>query len=73
MNAEKYNLDRIYFGGCFIRGVWSRNIHSSGSKLVVDRTCGDYSNIVVCYSILEQGYKAGVVPSTRGVLVSGHL
>lgn len=20
MNAEKYNLDRIYFGGCFIRG-----------------------------------------------------
>ena len=22
MNAEKYNLDRIYFGGCFIRGKW---------------------------------------------------
>ncbi|KAF8899209.1 type II pantothenate kinase [Infundibulicybe gibba] len=21
MNAEKYNLDRIYFGGCFIRGT----------------------------------------------------
>lgn len=21
MNAEKYNLDRIYFGGCFIRGM----------------------------------------------------
>jgi pantothenate kinase len=21
MNAEKYNLDRIYFGGCFIRGA----------------------------------------------------
>jgi len=20
MNAEKYHLDRIYFGGCFIRG-----------------------------------------------------
>jgi type II pantothenate kinase len=20
MNAEKYGLDRIYFGGCFIRG-----------------------------------------------------
>lgn len=20
MNAEKYNLERIYFGGCFIRG-----------------------------------------------------
>ena len=20
MNAEKHNLDRIYFGGCFIRG-----------------------------------------------------
>lgn len=20
MNAEKYDLDRIYFGGCFIRG-----------------------------------------------------
>jgi type II pantothenate kinase len=22
MNAEKYNLDRIYFGGCFIRGMY---------------------------------------------------
>lgn len=22
MNAEKYGLDRIYFGGCFIRGKW---------------------------------------------------
>ena len=22
MNAEKYGLERIYFGGCFIRGVW---------------------------------------------------
>lgn len=22
MNAEKYNLDRIYFGGYFIRGKW---------------------------------------------------
>lgn len=21
MNAEKYNLERIYFGGCFIRGM----------------------------------------------------
>lgn len=21
MNAEKYNLERIYFGGCFIRGA----------------------------------------------------
>jgi hypothetical protein len=21
MNAEKYGLERIYFGGCFIRGV----------------------------------------------------
>lgn len=20
MNAEKYDLERIYFGGCFIRG-----------------------------------------------------
>ena len=24
MNAEKYNLDRIYFGGCFIRGKWEQ-------------------------------------------------
>ena len=23
MNAEKYGLDRIYFGGCFIRGMCS--------------------------------------------------
>lgn len=22
MNAEKYGLERIYFGGCFIRGAW---------------------------------------------------
>ena len=24
MNAEKYNLERIYFGGCFIRGESER-------------------------------------------------
>jgi type II pantothenate kinase len=24
MNAEKYNLERIYFGGCFIRGGCDR-------------------------------------------------
>lgn len=23
MNAEKYNLERIYFGGCFIRGMFA--------------------------------------------------
>ena len=28
MNAEKHNLDRIYFGGCFIRGAY---IHSGKS------------------------------------------
>jgi len=26
MNAEKYNLERIYFGGCFIRGEYGRGI-----------------------------------------------
>jgi len=26
MNAEKYNLERIYFGGCFIRGGYKRCI-----------------------------------------------
>jgi len=26
MNAEKYDLDRIYFGGCFIRGNLRRSI-----------------------------------------------
>ena len=25
MNAEKYNLERIYFGGCFIRGRYKRH------------------------------------------------
>ncbi|PPQ77037.1 hypothetical protein CVT25_014854 [Psilocybe cyanescens] len=36
MNAEKYNLDRIYFGGCFIRGERATDMRMDvtfGSKL----------------------------------------
>lgn len=33
MNAEKYNLDRIYFGGCFIRGRF------------LSRLCGTYADL----------------------------
>ena len=30
MNAEKYHLDRIYFGGCFIRGAsCNRSLHGA--------------------------------------------
>jgi len=34
MNAEKYNLERIYFGGCFIRGGYKQYI--GGSLPVAD-------------------------------------
>jgi len=33
MNAEKYGLERIYFGGCFIRGVGILKLISVGLHL----------------------------------------
>jgi hypothetical protein len=32
MNAEKYGLDRIYFGGCFIRGMYALDLCLSSGK-----------------------------------------
>lgn len=65
MNAEKYNLDRIYFGGCFIRGKDGRSFFLCE---VTDhrnscRTCGHNHYIIVCYPILEQGNEACTIPS----------
>ena len=69
MNAEKYNLDRIYFGGCFIRGKWEQRKWITGTERC-DRTRGYNLNAVICYTILEQRDEASIVPSARGVLVS---
>lgn len=62
MNAEKYNLDRIYFGGCFIRGIaqlfdWLNENSSSWG-----RACCNYRDTIICHSVLEQGHKASAVP-----------
>ena len=42
MNAEKYGLDRIYFGGCFIRGERVLVLRASGRA---DRGTGHAATI----------------------------
>jgi len=62
MNAEKYNLDRIYFGGCFIRGIqvfFRLNPYSASFY----RTCNDYYHSIVCHTILEQRNETSAVPA----------
>ena len=36
MNAEKYDLDRIYFGGCFIRGKSIISTASTSEEGTID-------------------------------------
>lgn len=37
MNAAKYGLDRVYFGGCFIRGQSMRTLlNDCGSEALTD-------------------------------------
>lgn len=70
MNAEKYNLDRIYFGGYFIRGEW---LSTSGIRAHADmwsRACGDYQYAVVCYQVLESREEKGTLLAARGFPVS---
>lgn len=53
MNAEKYGLDRIYFGGCFIRGEFRRSrLYQHSCRC---RTCNHDHHPVICYTVLEQG------------------
>ena len=53
MNAEKYGLDRIYFGGCFIRGEFRiLRLYRYSSRC---RTCNYHYYPFICYTVLEQG------------------
>lgn len=59
MNAEKYGLDRIYFGGYFIRGKHIGDLPCACSVLTRRRTfasyrsCSNYSYFVLCHPLLE--------------------
>ncbi|KAG6851354.1 hypothetical protein H0H93_005752 [Arthromyces matolae] len=53
MNAEKYNLDRIYFGGCFIRGMEDPVLQGDAVDNALDRTRCYNHHIIVCYPLLE--------------------
>lgn len=72
MNAEKYNLERIYFGGCFIRGGLrpkGPGVDRVKSLMLVPRPCSDNRHVVVCHTVLEQGQETGALFASRGVLV----
>lgn len=58
MNAEKYNLDRIYFGGCFIRGTYACGVELESTVDMDVRACCYNHHIIVCYPFLEQGNEA---------------
>lgn len=69
MNAEKYGLDRIYFGGCFIRGEkWRRRASALALLMLpsVQRSRCDDLHAVLCHSILEPRDRARHVSSARG-------
>jgi hypothetical protein len=54
MNAEKYNLDRIYFGGCFIRGTRTCYVDPNQDVDVsICRACGYNNDAVLCHPVLE--------------------
>jgi len=67
MNAEKYNLDRIYFGGCFIRGT--RHIVMCCVELIClcCRACGYDYDVVLRDPLLEQRDQACHVPAPRRI------
>lgn len=79
MNAEKYDLERIYFGGCFIRGarpvfslpslfsLWPMLTHSWAARVCPCRSSGDDLDSVVRHSLLVEGHQAGHVPPPRRV------
>lgn len=69
MNAEKYNLDRIYFGGCFIRGIAQLFDWLSENSSSWGRACCNYRDTIICHSVLEQGHKASAVPPPRRISV----
>ena len=70
MNAEKYGLDRIYFGGCFIRGMLEfLGEYPLRAHIIVFRSCVDHFMSVVCDSILESRHGQSHVPQTRGIPV----
>ncbi|KAJ9108284.1 hypothetical protein QFC19_002532 [Naganishia cerealis] len=56
MNAEKYGLDRIYFGGCFIRGKQEHQYcafcHERSSQSL-HRPCFHDLLSLICHSFLE--------------------
>src|ERR1700685_1405020 len=68
MNAEKYGLDRIYFGGCFIRGKWYAYVLERCLTLSF-RSWRNHNHFVVRNTFLEQGNQTGPVLATRGILV----
>lgn len=71
MNAEKYGLDRIYFGGCFIRGMSLFDLmYWILDSTYAYRSCGNSRHAFLCHTVLEQGYKACSVLQTRRFLVS---
>ena len=56
MNAAKYGLDRVFFGGCFIRGecLWLAQFQHIGPYAEpLPRPRRHYLNIIICYSLLE--------------------
>lgn len=75
MNAEKYNLDRIYFGGCFIRGILgsrcSRYVHRWLMRSY-SRACSHDQHTVIRYQVLEQRHQTSALPSTWRLSVSSH-
>lgn len=65
MNAEKHNLDRIYFGGCFIRGMPLWCCPFCLLLKLSSRSSGDNVDIIVRDTLLVKRQKVCTVPETR--------
>lgn len=59
MNAEKYGLDRIYFGGCFIRGKQTNFV------VFLDRLVGRSSRFAS--QAMPQQFRVSRMPFDFGV------
>lgn len=70
MNAAKYGLDRVFFGGCFIRGMSGKGRSDERVGTDMHRSRSHDLDTIVCYSVLVQGHDASLLLAARGLPVS---
>ena len=70
MQAEKHNVDRIYFGGCFIRGVFLRMLWRTMSNVCLPGHAATISTLSYAIRFWSKGTKRAMFLRHEGFLGS---